>query len=503
MLLATVSCGRERLVADAINPHAADIVDRRKPPTVITYLTIGDKPRNGQTEKAIEALNHILEQRLNAHLDIYYVGWDDYLRNYNSILSSEDANIDLIGTSTDWLEAWPNVIKGNFLPLSEDMLRDYCSITYTNVTPRQWENCKYEDNIYLIPENEYSQWTNQGLIYRKDIASEAGLNEIASFEDMDKYFETVVQKHPQMIPWDRDADGATLTEGYLMSAERYVPIYELGRYGIWGQDMTNPGRIISPYYKGTDFVDYAKLMKKWNSMGVWRKDIADAGDNDEEFYRGETSVIQHHTEMYYTTVQPTMTIRHPGTKLGFFWYGRESGNIVRMSNIHGAMAISSRSKNPELALLVYDMIRNDTGCYRLMRYGIEGEQYQIAENGMMERPSGYNEEQDSITTNFWWGRRDELEIPDASYDWDVYYDLMDDYEHLAIAYPFDGVAFSTPAINSEVRYIEAIFDKYIPQISSGQYEGTPEDKVKQFREELKEAGFERITGHLQRILDKY
>ena len=248
---------------------------------------------------------------------------------------------------------------------------------------------------------------------------------------------------------------------------------------------------------------YAQLMKKWNGMGVWRKDVAEAGDNEEEFYRGESASVQHHTEQFYTTIQPTMAVRQPGVELGFYWFGRESGNIIRVSNIHGAMAVSSRSKNPELALLVYDMIRNDSTCYRLMRYGIEGKQYVVTKDGMLERPSGYNEEKDSILTNYWWGRRDETEIPNASYDWDTYYDLVDSYEHLAISYPFDGVPFSTPTINSEIAPIVAIFDKYIPQIATGQYEGTAEDKVRQFREELKRAGFERVTGHIQRILDNY
>ena len=49
----------------------------------------------------------------------------------------------------------------------------------------------------------------------------------------------------------------------------------------------------------------------------------------------------------------------------------------------------------------------------------------------------------------------------------------------------------------------AIFDKYIPQISTGQYDGPAEDKVAEFREELKKAGFERVTGHIQRILNNH
>ena len=45
----------------------------------------------------------------------------------------------------------------------------------------------------------------------------------------------------------------------------------------------------------------------------------------------------------------------------------------------------------------------------------------------------------------------------------------------------------------------AIFDEYIPQLSTGQYEGSAEKKVAEFREELMKAGFERITGQIQRI----
>lgn len=499
MLLATVSCGRNA-EQGYYNPKAEEIIDFSKKPTTITYLTIGNKPTNGMTEKAIEQLNVILERELNARLDIYYVGWTDYLQNYNAILNSEDVNVDLIGTGADWLDAWPNVINGNFMPLSEEMLRIYCGITYTNVTAAQWESCKYNGDVYLIPENEYTQWTNHGFVYRKDLAEEAGLNGIKSWKDLDTYFNYVVDNHPEMIPWDAEGAGNIATLGYLMSAQNYVPIYELSTYGIWGEDKEKEGKIICPYYTGTDFVEFAKLMKKWNEMGVWRRDQA-VGDNEEEFYRGESSVIQHHTEQFYTIIQPTMSTTMPDVKLDFFWFGQENGNIMKVSNIHGAMAVSARSENPELALMVYDMIRNNEQCYRLMRFGIEGVQYEINQEGMLEKPSGYNEALDGIVTDFWWGRRDIYEIPNASYDWEDYYNLVDVYNRLAIDYPWEGIPFSTPTINSEVLTITEIFDKYIPVIASGRYSGSAEDKVKEFREELKKAGIERITGHLQRIYD--
>ncbi len=500
LLLVTAACGKSDFVGYQ-NAEAISEIDFSQEPVTITYLTIGNKPTNGRTEEVIAKLNKILIKRLNAKLDIYYIGWTDYFQNYNKALESDDVSIDLIGTGADWLDAWPNVMKGNFMPLSEEMLMKYCGVTYSNVTKSQWESCSYEGNIYLIPENEYTQWTNHGFIYRKDLAREAGLSDIGSFDDLNTYFESVRANHPEMIPWDATADTGIVTLGYIMSSRKYAPIYEITTYGIWGEDLDNKGKIISPFYTGNELVEYARLMKKWNEMGVWRKDLSEAGDNIDEFYGGESAVIQHHTQNFYTVYKPNMEIYMPDVDVGFYWFGKESGNLMRNSILHGAMAVSSRSKNPERALMVYDMLRNDEQCYRLIRYGIEGVQYNVTKSGMMEKPSGYNEAKDSMVTDFWWGRRDEFELPDASYSWDDYYDLVNSYEHVAIDYPWEGIPFSTPEITEELDEISAVCERYIPLISRGQYLGPPEAKVAEFREELKKAGIERITGNLQRIYD--
>ena len=122
---------------------------------------------------------------------------------------------------------------------------------------------------------------------------------------------------------------------------------------------------------------------------------------------------------------------------------------------------------------------------------------------MLQKPSGYNADRDSIVTNFWWGRRDVLEIPDSSYAWDDYYKLIDEYEHVAIDYPWDGIAFATPEIKDDVEKILEICNEYIPAISYAQYDGTPEEEVAEFRKKLKDAGFENITRELQLILNTY
>ncbi len=499
LALTCMACGK----SNKFNEAYVDEIDFSVEPVTITYLTIGDKPSNGMTEKVINELNEILIKDLNAKLDVYYVSWNDYLYNYDKVLSSGDVDLDLVGISTDWLDAWPNAVNGSYLPLTEEMLQKYCPKTYSNVSSNEWDICRYDGTIYFIPENEYTQWTNHGFAYRKDIARECGLEEVDSWEDMDKYFRYILDNYPTIIPWDIDGANYNTPLGYLMSQGKYRPIYEFGSYGVWGAYDDNMYKLVSPYYEGEDFIEYARLMKEWNDIGVWRNDLNSAEDNDKEFYAGFSGAIQHHTEMYYTEIKPNSKIANPEGEVGFFWFGQESGNVIKSSIVHGGIAIYSGSQNPERALMVYDYIRNNEDCYRLMRYGIEGVQYSIDNNGMLEKPSGYNEDRDSFVLNYWWGRRDEFEIQNENYAWKDYNNLVEKYNKYAIAYPWDVIPFSTPEVNAEVKPILEVFDKYMPAIMYGKYSVTPEEEVALFRAELRAAGMNKVTYKLQNMLDSY
>ncbi len=174
---------------------------------------------------------------------------------------------------------------------------------------------------------------------------------------------------------------------------------------------------------------------------------------------------------------------------------------MRNSSLHGAMAVYSGSKKPERALMVYDYLRNNETCYRLMRYGIEGQQYQFDANGLIDKPNGYNSDRDSITLNFWWGRRDSMELNDASWAWDDYYKLVEEYERLAIDYPWAKYPFAMGEMADSLAKINKVCAKYLPEIAYGRYDCSPKEEVEKFRAELRMAGFTKVTEQIQNILD--
>ncbi|WP_026497792.1 DUF3502 domain-containing protein [Butyrivibrio sp. WCD2001] len=483
---------------------------------VITYLTTGDKPVGEAAERlreTIAELNETLNEKVNAELNIDFVEWDNYLENYNEKLALLDGSVDLVGASTDWLDGWINVKKGVFLPLSENMLKKYAPLTYESVTPEHWDMCKYNDDIYFMPEDNYTQWTNHGFIYRMDFAKELGLEDgITNWEELTRYLENVRSIHPELKEvWD--ADGTqylNMAEGWIVSHSDYVPIQGLCSSNLWGGTLEDPYTLYVPAMQDTDMlIEYARLMKEWDARGVWPSDVMtnSSADNREEYRKGQVALEQHHTQTYVNLCSKTgeniLYQDNPDASSGFFYFGQENGNLVAQIITHGAMAVSAASENPERALMVYDLLRNDPVCYRLICYGIEGVSYSINEQGLRDQPEGYNPEADNIydITNFWWGRNDNNEIRDAKTNWDTVDELYTAYEKKKIDYPYGQFVPDETEIEGKIEKCNEIYNSYMKQISYGKYDGTAEDIVTKMQDELALEGIDDVTAVLQEQID--
>lgn len=483
---------------------------------VINYMTTGDKPSGelaATVDAALAELNDILTEKINAELQIYYISWTDYLSNYNLTLAQMDGSVDLVGTASDWLDAWPSAKNGAFLELSEEMLQTYAPKTWAGVPQEHWDLCKYDGEIYMIPEDNYAQWTNHGFIYRMDWAKEAGLTDgVKSWEDMTTYFKYVKEAYPDIIPWDTDSTPyATLASGWITSHSDYVSIDGISSNAMWGGTKDDLYTIYSPYMTDTDsLVEFAKMMKEWDEIGVWQTDVLNntAATNRDDYRVGKVAAEQHHTQTWTDLVSHTPQNKIYETdedaESGFFYFGQETGNVVALNITHGAMAVSAGSENPERALMVYDMLRNDPECYRLLCYGQEGVSWEMTGDGMKTTPEGYNADTQNVNgvTNFWWGRNDDLEIRDASRDWEKIDALYAEYDEIKIDYPYGQFILNNDNVQSYISNINEIHANYMKQIAFGKYSGTAEEIVAEYQQALKDAGIDIVTEEIQRQIDE-
>jgi putative aldouronate transport system substrate-binding protein len=472
----------------------------------VKFVVLGNRPTNGRLEAMLEKLNTVLNEKVNADLELQYVEWADWQTQYNLLLASGDDSIDLITTATDWLDAWPNIKKGSFMPLTEDMLKTYAPQTYASVTAEEWEKCSYKGEIYLIPENHYTQYTNHGIFYRGDWAKEAGLTSVNSFTDLGKYYQYVVDNKDNVIPWDVSgtaANGNALAAGYIQSNTVNVSIegIPIGLSALfYGTSKDDLYTVTCPYMEGSTFEDFAVMMKEWAEAGYWREDVLNYdGDTRELFKAAASGSDQHHTQTYVTDVRPNMDIKQPGSEVQMFSFSQPSKNLVKTSITHGCLAIGANSKHAERALMVYDLLRNDEECYRYINYGMEGSDYVINDAGELDRPEGWDQSVDALESNFWCGRNDDLELVNARH-YKGAADIYADYNSYAIDYPYGKFVFDNSNVSTQIAAMADVCANYIPRIAFGKVDD-PKAMVAEFREKLKAAGYEDVLKEVQTQLD--
>lgn len=473
---------------------------------VVTYMVTGDIPTN-RTNEVLALVNEKLTEKVNAELAFQWIEWTDYTTKYNLQLAAQDGTVDLVGTATDWLDAWPNSQRGAFLPLSEEMLQTYAPQTWASVSAEHWDMCRYNGQIYMIPEDNYAQWINHGFMYRGDWAAEAGLTDgVNSWEDLGVYFQYIKDNKEGVIPWDAGGSGSSyspqLSTGWQFSHTTNIAIDGMPVSLFQGVSKDDPYTLSRYYLEGDEFVEYAKTMKEWADAGYWRSDVLNYnGDTQGEMEEGLTGAHQHHTETW-TGARTTMEEKQPGSDLQFFYFGEETQNIVRMTITHGAMAVAAQSDCPERALMVYDLMRNDQEIYRLMMYGIEGESYTINEEGYLVRPDDFESTTDDVSFNFWWGRNDDLGLRAADRDWDAIDELYAEYDSIAADYPYGQLVIdrTVPEISMYIDNISNVYNTYMPQIVFGLAQD-PEAFVAEFRSQLQAAGIENVMAEVQRQID--
>ncbi|MFD1179117.1 DUF3502 domain-containing protein [Paenibacillus puldeungensis] len=467
----------------------------------VSYLVLGDKPKNGQFEKVLAEVNKIMKEKINAELEWKWIEWADWQTKYNLALASGEA-VDLITIGTDWLDTWGNAQRGAFMNL-DDLLPKYAQETWKSIPKEDWDESKFGGKIVLIPENDYTQWVNHGFFYRGDWAKEAGITEpIKDWEGIEKYLQYIKDHKPEVIPWDAASGTQTwggFTQSYTDELELpistgFLPVFTTKSYD---ERYT----VTSPVFEDV-FLKYATMMKSWADKGFWREDALNNKNNNRDALKaGLSGLDQHHTQTF-SGLRVDMDKAQPGSELQMFPFARtRSTNLMELSITHGGTSVGAHSKNPERALMAYDLIRNNEQIYHLINYGIEGVQYEL-KDGKRTRPAGYDDAKDGFYADFWGGRVDKFEIPSVS-TWDqIEETLYAEYDKIKKPYVYGQFVFDKTPVEAELTAISQVTGELGPAIVLGKA-GDPAKAVEEFRSKLKQAGYDKVLAELQKQMDAY
>ena len=198
----------------------------------------------------------------------------------------------------------------------------------------------------------------------------------------------------------------------------------------------------------------------------------------------------------YGALQKSM----PNVETEFWCPAEQNGKIKKKAGVENSTVISVNSDNPERALMVIEKFMTDESYYRLIQYGIEGRQYEVAD-GLVQQPADYDADADGGGFSAWALRNDRLNIPYKTED-PRRYELIEKWKETSIDNPFTGFSFDPKSVNTELSSIANVNSQLGIQIMLGKTKD-PVKEVEQYRKQLKQAGIEKVIGEVKKQLGDF
>ena len=438
---------------------------------------LGDAPAD--EEKVEEKINEILLEKVNATVDFQFSTWTDWQQKYSLQLTTGGA--DLIYTA-NWSEYGKLANSGAFLPL--DDLIDTVSPGIRELLGESALNqCRVNGELYTIPCN-YLEYTCNGILYREDLREKYGLPVPDSLESMEAYLTGIKENEPDQQLLDVNGQ-ENMAQAFNL---KYPWVTAAGiPYGL-SIDYETPSEI-NDYWFSDDFVDDMKLMKKWADLEFWSRSALSNTPQDTPLENG-LSV------MYFSGFNPSKAMgvkkdlekEHPDWKVEFIAFGEVNGAIFPANMQTNGTAISKDCKDLQRAMKVLELLLTDKELNALANCGIEGEHYELDENGYYQNLSDKFTYESMGTWNL---RNTEIMI--LSEEKENLSRLSETYEALGAKtkFPntdiFGGFTEDNTAYATESSAVQNVCNQYLGPLQAGLVDDV-DAAVTQFRDKVKEAG---------------
>lgn len=469
---------------------------------VMPMATLGEAP--GELEAVEEKINEITEKEIGVHLVVEPIPFGDLSSQQNLMISSGD-QLDLV------LSLWEGGIgnyveKGAVIELTE--LVEKYGEDIVKSTGAGIAGGYYKNTLYAVPNAEL-QGRSYGFYARKDEVESLGFefspDKTYTIEDLEALFAAYKTKY---------GDGYYCVAGTNSRVDYFIDLYgHADNLGNGNSGYTSGGLIdclnknettVQNIYATDTYMEYAQKMYEWAQKGYFSSDAAtntDAGTAQiasgnylGQFNDTEESTIVQVSSACGTEMVP-ITIVDPfactGMYQGILW------------------GISSNCEYPEKAMQLLNMLYENAEVVSLLMYGIEGQSYNVVEEGdghkkVIDFPEGV----DAMNSPYYvtlgvFGNQDlypvwapaGLEQYNMISEFNKYVE-DESRQSVALSYSFDY-----SELTSEYAAVAAVISQYTGAIACGAVD--PTTQIPAYIKALEAAGINDLIEENQRQLDAW
>lgn len=429
----------------------------------------------------VAAVNAITEEKINATINFEIIPLGEYTDKMgNKYLTGEEFDVCFTGAWNPYATA---VGQGGYAELTQEMLQTYAADTLAVLNEDCWGAVTIGGKIYGVPLQQI--WVRQNSVrFNTDKADSYGFDytTVTDLADVEPYLEQLKQAGEEYIFY---ADGATIVNNLSM----YMGFDMLIDYKTPGAVYYTGDTTIVNQYATEEFLEAAKLMKKWNDAGYIHSEATIEGVLDPHTFAVDLN----------PALKPGGDVTEAGTR-GYNVVSMPVGSTALTTSgiVATNLAVGATSKNPERALAFINLLNTDAELLNLICHGIEGTDWNYTDEAnkvIAKVEGGYPGNYSFLVGNVF-----NEYYTDASQvgSWEETAQMNGNAPGSCIL----GFSFDATPVAGEIAAMQAVVDEHLPAISAGEVEDV-EAAVKAMNDALEAAGLSTVLAEMQAQVDAW
>lgn len=472
-------------------------IDTSKEVKLKMYL-LGD--RSADFDLVYDEVNKILKEKVNVTLEVSFLSWAEHETKY-SLLFSSGEDFDLIFTASGWGHYETTAVKKGFYEMTEDFIKSYAPNVWSIVPSDAWIQAQINKKVYMIP-NYQKEYGVDLIGVRGDLMKKYGIDKIESKEELEAYFDAIVENETGISPLA--SKGGGLQYPYQFQSRGYEEVKgtpgQLFLYEYVNADNLDIVSVIDT----PEFLEYAKKMNEMYKKGYWSSDsLSSNATREDNWQQGKSAAMVWNLGAIVNNAREINEI-NPDWEMTFIDI---APNVPKRVNpyTNNGIAINAASKNPERAMMVINELMTNKEIYDLTSIGIEGVHYEAVGDKQYIPLDAAERYPANGNCNWGWTNTDirrelYVENPDAVYM--KQQETLEKWNETSVVHIYDTFAFNEENVKTEVALINTVVTQYLIPIHVGMVDNV-EAAVEDLKDKLNQAGIQKVYDELKKQAEEF
>lgn len=473
MMILTIAsgCGRDSGEVSQNDSMASPAVN-------LVYYTIGDPDRD--LDMVNDELNRLLMDKIGITVTYKKVAWDNYEAQLRTLISTGKTFDVAYTANAAYYSEFAQ--KGAWLAL-DSYLETTGSEMYDVIDPVFWEGVSINGHIYGVPTNKELAVQDQWM-FAEELITKYNINveDYTTLASLEPVFDLIHTKEPDYLVMELDkiAHNYFSRLGYEYVTDKTMPLMV--------KSFSDNYQIINPF-DDEECVELLRTIRRYYELGYINEDASVR----------PSSTLEKDEKVFFK-------IASGGPYAESIWSQQRGYSVVATamseavvtteSTRAGVVSINAASEHPEESVAFLNCLNTDAEVRNLLAYGIEGEHYQLSDEGqvLMAEDPGYSSV--NYTQGNW------FILNTLGGDNGEPLDKWDTYKQYNSETIKSSTLCFTPNLSNltqEVEQVNRVVEKYYSAIMTGTVD--LDVFLPRFNEELENAGLEKIRMALQEQLD--